>query len=181
MLNTNDKKHGFTLIELLIVIVIIGILAGVLIAIIDPQKQQNMATDATITSMVNKVILSTSSFVSSYGRYPNGNEFFASLKANVNELGNNCTAGGDDECIFNVNGISLPSTCDANGWEGTDLQQCYFRYQGGINGENARYRIYVKSVGIKGTLFVYDNLEGGEIFECPDDISDADSLMANCH
>jgi len=35
------KEEGFTLIELLIVVVIIGILAGVLITVINPIRQQN--------------------------------------------------------------------------------------------------------------------------------------------
>jgi len=41
-----DSQRGFTLIELLIVIVVIGILAGILVTIIDVQEYQAQARDA---------------------------------------------------------------------------------------------------------------------------------------
>lgn len=52
---TNDK--GFTLIELLIVIVIIGILAGIVLSVINPAQQQAKAREAVLRSNVNKVCL----------------------------------------------------------------------------------------------------------------------------
>ena len=45
---------GFTLIELLIVIVIIGILAGILLTVIDPSKQQRKARETVLRSTVEK-------------------------------------------------------------------------------------------------------------------------------
>ena len=45
---------GFTLIELLIVIVIIGILAGVVISIINPAQVQRKAREATMRANVDK-------------------------------------------------------------------------------------------------------------------------------
>jgi prepilin-type N-terminal cleavage/methylation domain-containing protein len=45
---------GFTLIELLIVIVIIGILAGVLLTVIDPARQQKKARETVLRSTVEK-------------------------------------------------------------------------------------------------------------------------------
>ncbi len=49
-----QKSSGFTLIELLIVIVIIGILAGVLLTVINPAKQQQKAKESVLRSNVEK-------------------------------------------------------------------------------------------------------------------------------
>ena len=53
----NINKYGFTLIELLLVIVIIGILAGVVLAIVKPTLQQGKATESVLKSNVNKMCL----------------------------------------------------------------------------------------------------------------------------
>ncbi|HSX39432.1 MAG TPA: type II secretion system protein [Candidatus Saccharimonadales bacterium] len=45
---------GFTLIELLVVIVIIGILAGVVLTVIDPSGQQKKAREAVMRTTVEK-------------------------------------------------------------------------------------------------------------------------------
>jgi prepilin-type N-terminal cleavage/methylation domain-containing protein len=50
-------EAGFTLVELLIVIVIIGILAGLLIGIINPFRQQMRARDGVISSSFNKILM----------------------------------------------------------------------------------------------------------------------------
>ena len=67
-----NNQKGFTLIELLIVIVIIAILAGVLIALINPAQQQNRARDASVIATMNKVALSAQGYISSYGSAPDG-------------------------------------------------------------------------------------------------------------
>ncbi len=51
------SNSGFTLIELLIVIVIIGILAGVVLSVINPAKQQRKAKEASMRATVEKVCL----------------------------------------------------------------------------------------------------------------------------
>lgn len=61
---------GFTLIELLIVIVIIGILAGVVLQILNPARQQNRARDGVTRSNMNKLALAFGSYNSAYGNYP---------------------------------------------------------------------------------------------------------------
>ena len=61
---------GFTLIELLIVIVIIGILAGVVLQILNPARQQNRAKDGVTRATMNKIALSLGSVNSAYGYYP---------------------------------------------------------------------------------------------------------------
>lgn len=61
----NRERNGFTLIELLIVIAIIGILAGVLIAVIDPAQQRLKANQAVMRSLVSKACLVATSCISS--------------------------------------------------------------------------------------------------------------------
>ena len=181
-----NKSKGFTLIELLIVIVLIGILAAVLITIIDPGKQQNSANDGTVQAMVNKVILTAESFNSAYGRVPNEDQFFKSLDFSATEaFGNACTVAGvaEYECLFSIQGINLPQACDSSGWTdvtGSGTDQCYFRYKGNINSDPGRFRLYVKSVGIATALFTFDSKSGGEVFECPLSVTDSDPLVGLC-
>jgi len=49
------KSFGFTLIELLVVIVVIGILAGVIIVVINPNLQQEKAKEGVIKGNVDKI------------------------------------------------------------------------------------------------------------------------------
>jgi len=51
------NRKGFTLIELLIVIAIIGILAGIVIAVINPSLQRAKATQTIVRSNVSKACL----------------------------------------------------------------------------------------------------------------------------
>lgn len=55
MLKNLRNQKGFTLIELLIVIVIIGILAGVVIAVINPAQQQRKASEAVLRANTDKL------------------------------------------------------------------------------------------------------------------------------
>ena len=50
-------RRGFTLIELLIVIVIIGILAGVVLVVLNPAKQQRKSSESVLAANANKVCL----------------------------------------------------------------------------------------------------------------------------
>lgn len=68
MIKHNNK--GFTLIELLIVISIIGILAGVVIGVIDPQRQRAIASDAVTQSTMNKFIEGIEAYYSANSTYP---------------------------------------------------------------------------------------------------------------
>ncbi|MFC1756189.1 prepilin-type N-terminal cleavage/methylation domain-containing protein [Patescibacteria group bacterium] len=176
---------GFTLIELLIVIVIIGILSMVLITIIEPETQMNRARDGAVIASMNKMVLSTNSFITAYNRVPDETSFFLSLKDKGRELfGDECSHvfSPDYECILSIQGADLPNTCNLTYWTGSvlDNQPCSFRYQGRIMNDSQRYRIYVKSHGIPDTLFVYDNVESGKLFECPHTIADFENLTGNC-
>ena len=178
-------SQGFTLIEMLIVIVIIGILSVVLINIIDPETQMSRARDGVLTSSINKLVLSTNSFITAYNRAPNEAEYFAYLKERSRELfGSECSFNltPDYECLFLVSGVNLPDTCDLSHWTGSDIdvQPCSFRYQGRVMNEPDRYRIYVKAHGLPSRVLVYDNKEGGRLYDCPRTIADFESLENTC-
>ena len=64
--NTVHKsRSGFTLIELLIVIVLIGILSGVLLAVIQPGAQRSRANEAVAKSNLDKIRMAMLSCISS--------------------------------------------------------------------------------------------------------------------
>ncbi len=54
---TNGNAYGFTLIELLIVIVIIGILAGIVISVIDPRTTQTKSHFIVTKANVERICL----------------------------------------------------------------------------------------------------------------------------
>ena len=54
------NSQGFTLVELLIVIVIIGILAGVVMAVLNPAKQQQRAKEGVLKANMDKACLALS-------------------------------------------------------------------------------------------------------------------------
>ncbi len=62
---SSSNKSGFTLIELLIVIAIIGVLAGIVLAVLNPQKQRQRAREGTLRANVNKLCLAYASCKSS--------------------------------------------------------------------------------------------------------------------
>ncbi|MBN1162680.1 type II secretion system protein [Patescibacteria group bacterium] len=45
------RKNGFTLVEILVVITVIGILASILVSLIDPNRQSQRANEAVVRSM----------------------------------------------------------------------------------------------------------------------------------
>jgi prepilin-type N-terminal cleavage/methylation domain-containing protein len=154
------KEKGFTLIELLIVIVIIGILAGVLISVINPAQQTNRARDAGVQAAINKVALGTEGFVSAYGHTPDGDQFIGALQ-NATEVGVTCAAAGLT-CQFDVTGNVLPVTCSNNGWSGTGTDQCHYQYEviGADATTSTSFNVYAKSFGIAATVFKYTNTLG---------------------
>ncbi len=176
---TKNQK-GFTLIELLIVIVIIGILAGVLIAVINPASQQTRARDAGVQASINKVALAVEGFNSAYGRAPWGNEVIGSLQ-NAQDCGTvgaspacgnivQCNPSPDGDCVFNITGNTLradaAAACDANWWRNNGNNQCFYRYyREAAAGDTTHFRIYAKSFGIANTVFLYDN-KTARISEC---------------
>lgn len=65
------NTFGFTMIELLIVISVIGILAGVMVAVIDPTHSQDVAEDGVRISTLDKVAQGLETYHASEGGYPN--------------------------------------------------------------------------------------------------------------
>ena len=66
----NLDTLGFTLIELLIVISIIGIMAVVLIGVINPSRQRNRASEVVNAEAIRKVASAVEAFTSANGEYP---------------------------------------------------------------------------------------------------------------
>ena len=157
------NQKGFTLIELLIVIVIIGILAGVLIAIIDPTSQQNRARDATLQATINKMALAVGGYRSAYGVNPDAFQF-RSLVTGVNPTPATSCANAGAECLFTLTNGLLPSTCNSAGtWYGNgitsgggaDNTPCTYRYQD----LGTTFNIWGKSFGINNGVFRYNSTD----------------------
>src|SRR3989344_1652768 len=100
---------GFTLVELLIVIVIIGILAGVVIGVLNPVQQQNRARDSVARAQLDKMALSTKGlFVSSprsSNRSPSGTEFISGIGSVVDPANCNLLTAVDNtagSCVYQM-------------------------------------------------------------------------------
>lgn len=159
MLKNSKSQMGFTLIELLIVIVIIGILAGVLLTVLNPVQQQNRARDASLRSTMNKMALATKAIIasSSTGNIPTNAEFFASL-SNVNQTeANTCRTLLTAPCFVTVTGINLPTDCSANnGYNGTGAGVCKVNYwTSTVAGQPQHFRLAVKSFANPRGIFLY--------------------------
>src|SRR3989344_4795097 len=109
---TKTFQRGFTLIELLIVVVIIGILAAILVATINPARQQNKARDAGIKASLNKMALSVKSSISAYGNEPDPEAFVKALSGYTIFAG--CTTAGVT-CTFSLNNVTLPTDALVSG------------------------------------------------------------------
>lgn len=180
MKKLSQNNKGFTLIELLVVVLIIGILAGVLISVINPAQQQDRAADGNVKAVINKTILSTQTFTIGYVRAPNGAEFLAGLQnacpGGSMQADGTCSASAFSaligcgaafsHCLFEIYNQPLPANCSANAWNGTGSSQCYFRYERVGAVTSTQYRIYAKSFGLANTVFQYDSSTPGTIEEC---------------
>jgi len=73
-MTTNNKNtyRGFTLVELLIAVSLIGILTGVLLAVINPRGIQSKARDSQRISDLSKVKVALESYFADNRRYPAG-------------------------------------------------------------------------------------------------------------
>ena len=159
----NTKSNGFTLIELLIVISIIGILAAVLIAVINPAAQQAKARDAGIKASIGKAVLVINAHFSAYAEYP----YCRTLQNDLlNVTTTTCTSDTDTDFVFSLTGINLPATCGTNGFAQAGTTQCQFHYvRNGSStylsaktwGNEARY--FCWNVGTTGGTVMIDDTE----------------------
>ena len=92
----SNKKAAFTLIELLIVIVIIGILAGVVLAVINPAQQITRAKQSVIRGAIVKACLAHKSCMTA------NNDAAAQCDTQAK-------AGYDFSSIDNASGVFSPS------------------------------------------------------------------------
>ena len=127
-----NNSRGFTLIELLIVIAIIGILAAVLIAVINPVAQQNKARDAGLSAAVSKAGLAISAYRSAYNLFP-PNEQFVGTGLEILGTVSSTPVVTSNWVMWTISGISTPSTCrvfsGTYGWAGSGSSSCVFIYR----------------------------------------------------
>jgi len=69
-MKNNHNNLGFTLIELLIVISVIGVLAGVLMTVVNQQRQREHAEDAVSRQNLSQVAQAIVTFRTAEGFYP---------------------------------------------------------------------------------------------------------------
>ena len=162
-----SNYSGFTLVELLIVIVIIGILAGVLITLIDPVAQQNKSKDAVLKSSISKVAFSINSYKASEGTLPAGSSMSLAV-LNISTAAS-CNSGTLD-CNFSVNGVSNPYECSSNGAASTAITvaspsvNCQFGIKSyGSTLGAGKFRIFASKFA-DANVYVLDSNEG--LFEC---------------
>lgn len=63
-------RKSFTLIELLVVVSVIGILAGIMISVINPERQRQRARDARRRSDLSIVSTALEQYYADYSAYP---------------------------------------------------------------------------------------------------------------
>jgi len=173
----SHKINAFTLIELLIVIVIIGILAGVLIAVMDPTKQQNRAKDAVTKASISKLGFTINSYKSGEGNLPTGLVLSSGTGVDAvlinSTISTTCANNTDKlDCLVKVNGVALPQKCSsdlgaasvATTLTAVDAVECSFGiYSTGTNFTNGLFRITAAKYS-DDKFYVFDSSEG--LYDC---------------
>lgn len=112
-------QKGFTLIELLIVIVIIGVLAAIIITVLNPARQRDRARDSVVIATMDKVSAEIQAFsnsdISGVGTYPTcaqlaGTGDCTATGGTEGTLKNIATCPCDGVTSFTVNGVTTGAT-----------------------------------------------------------------------
>lgn len=97
-MSSNKKQNngllynsGFTLVELLLVVSIIGILSGVVINVVNSDRQKKVAQDAVKKSTLDKLVTGVQSYYAIEGKYP--------VDESVDGNPMNDGAAGDDSLV----------------------------------------------------------------------------------
>lgn len=166
-----NNQKAFTLIELLVVIVIIGILAGVLIAVINPFRQQNRAKNGTVKATIQKLAFAVNTARAGMGVLPDETQLDTELD-NITVSSARCGTEDELNCTFNVSGINLPATCGGDYVSGTGENQCEFGiYSSDIEGGSFRVAAKIfkltsddASEETGNNIYVFDSSDG--LFNC---------------
>lgn len=177
----SSSSLGFTLIELLIVVVIIGILAVVLITVVNPVRVQNRTRNTTIKTAINKVGFGVNTTRAGTGRLPSDTEFPVELE---NITVNACNSAINLDCNFSFGGLMMPSTCGGDGVTGDGANLCYLRVFSTTPNDLiiGKFRIVGKKYKLAQTdaaeIFVFDSSAG--LYTCPADFSGDGALPNTC-
>jgi prepilin-type N-terminal cleavage/methylation domain-containing protein len=87
------KNKGFTLIELLIAIVVIGVLAGILLSVLNADRIRGTARDAQRASDLGRIQAALELFYAQNRAYPNTNNVWQNVSQNPNVLSNALVSG----------------------------------------------------------------------------------------
>ncbi|HEY1085247.1 MAG TPA: prepilin-type N-terminal cleavage/methylation domain-containing protein [Candidatus Saccharimonadales bacterium] len=138
---------GFTVVELLVVIVVVGILAGV--TIISYGSWQHNTANTSVKSDIQQATAGLSSYKNFKNTYPPnlaGTDFASSENVALTLYTNAPSVGVYDELTSDQNAQLFLNTCNAN-LESSDNTACVF------NGKNGGAKIHVKGTSSSNMIW----------------------------
>lgn len=126
-ISAKSRHHGFTIIELLIVIVIIGILAGIVLVVINPAKQQRKASESILKANTNKLCLGLYSCTSTTATATNcGSNTIATTLALIGATSPTAPATATYASALSGNVVTLTGTLPYTGGSETANVDCSY-------------------------------------------------------